>query len=109
MYVVNRNGRKLPVDDSNIDYEKDWTPFIEQVTMVDDSAFLKKKYILQLQRQSDSGAMNGRTWELELVKELNYDHYPTKEEIIWVMAAYGLSRWDYVTVLDAYQLDIEQD
>jgi hypothetical protein len=46
-------------------------------------------------------------YELAFVKELRYEHEPTKEEILWAMSAYGCTRWDVASVKKVYELEME--
>lgn len=106
MYVVTENGNKLPVDDTSIK-NNDWIPFQQTVGLYDDSTILKEVWILELNKR-DFFARK-KDFELEFVKELYYDHEPSKEEILWAMSAYGCTCGDIVFVRKGYELDIEGD
>jgi len=101
MYVVTRGGYKLPVDDSSIP-EDAWRQCAETVGLYEDGTTLKDIWILQLQKQLNPFTRN---YEFEFVKELRYEHEPTKEEILWAMSANGLSLYDSAVVYKAYELD----
>jgi hypothetical protein len=107
MYVVTKNGKKLPVDDSSIDYDKEYVPFHETVGLYTDDTELKQIWILGLEKSNYYNANKSSDYELELVKELRYDHQPTEEEILWAMSAYGLSRGDIAWVRKSYELDMK--
>mgnify|MGYP007024745579 CR=1 FL=1 len=107
MYVVTKNGKKIPVDDSSIDYGKEYVPFHETVGLYTDDTELKSVWILGLEKSNYYNANKSSDYELELVKELRYDHQPTEEEILWAMSAYGLSRDDIAWVRKSYELDMK--
>jgi hypothetical protein len=107
MYVVTKNGKKLPVDDSSIDYNREYVSFHETVGLYTDNTELKKIWILMLEKSNYYNVSKSSDYELELVKELRYDHKPTKEEILWAMSAYGLTRGDIAWVHESYELDME--
>lgn len=106
MYVVTENGYKLPVDTSSIP-EDDYTKFHQHVGLYDDSTVLKEVWILELNKSNAFETTRRSQFELEFVKELKYDHEPTKEEILWAMSAYGCSIWDIAFVKKGYELDME--
>lgn len=107
MFVVTREGYKLPVDASALPEER-YMSFQQNVGLYDDSTILKEVWILELNKKSDFGAY-GDKYELEFAKELRYEHEPTKEEILWAMSAYGCTRWDVAFVKKAYELDMKYD
>ena len=107
MYVVTKNGKKLPVDDSSIDYDKEYVPFHETVGLYAESTELKPVWILGLEKSNYYNVGKSSDYELEFVKELRYDHPPTEEEILWAMSAYGLSRGDIAWVQRSYELDMK--
>lgn len=108
MYVVTRNGHKLPVDSSSIP-EDEWMSFQQNVGLYDDSTILKEVWILELNKSNLFSATRRENYELEFVKELRYDHEPTQEEILWAMSAFGCTRYDLAFVKKAYELDMEYD
>lgn len=108
MYVVTRNGHKLPVDDSSIS-ENEFISFQENVGLYDDSTILKEVWILELNKSNFFTNVRRENYELEFVKELRYDHEPTQEEILWAMSAFGCTRHDLAFVKKAYELDMEYD
>lgn len=106
MYIVTREGRKLPVDTSTLT-EDDYMSFQQTVGLYDDSTILKEIWILELYKSNRFEVSRRDQWELTFVKELRYEHEPTKEEILWAMSAYGCTRWDVAYTKKAYELDIE--
>lgn len=108
MYVVTRNGHKLPVDSSSIPKDE-WMNFQQNVGLYDDSTILKEVWILELNKSNRFSAARKEDYELEFVKELRYDHEPTQEEILWAMSAFGCTRHDLAFVKKAYELDMEYD
>ena len=72
-----------------------------------DDTILKDVWILELNKIDIFKPKNAQ--ELEFIKEIKYDHHPTKEEILWAMSAYGLSRGDVVIIRKGYELDIETE
>lgn len=108
MYIVTRSGHKLPVDSSSIP-EDEYMSFQQNVGLYDDSTILKEVWILELNKSNRFESGRADRYELEFVKELRYDHEPTKEEILWAMSSYGCTRWDIVFVKKGYELDMEYD
>lgn len=106
MYVVTENGKRLPVDDSAIGDDA-WCSFQQTVGLYTDNTILKDVWILEMFTR-DYFALR-RNFELEFVKDVYFDHEPTKEEILWAMSAYGITRGDIVFVTKGYELDMEGD
>ena len=106
MYVVTKDGRKLPVDDSSVDYEHDFVPFHETVGLYTDNTVLKPIWILELSKVALNNYASSRRYELECVKDLKYEHEPTQEEVLWAMSAYGLTRYDVAVVRRGFELDM---
>ena len=107
MYVVTENGYKLPVDVSSIPEDDYYESFQQTVGLYDDSTILKEVWILELNKSNALERSRRSQFELEFIKELKYDHEPTKEEILWAMSAYGCTRWDIAFVKKGYELDME--
>jgi hypothetical protein len=108
MYIVTQEGHKLFVDTSDIP-EDAYMSFQQQVGLYDDSTILKEIWILELYKSNRFEVSRRDQWELTFVKELKYDHEPTKEEILWAMSAYGCTRWDVAYTKKAYELDMRYD
>ena len=106
MYIVTKKGDKLPVDTSNMNAD-DWLPFQQTVGLYTDNTILKDVWIIELNKRDFFARETD--FELEFVKELLYDHEPTKEEILWAMSAYGCTRGDIVFIRKGYELDIEEE
>lgn len=105
-YIVTEKGHKIPVESETLESDE-WIPFQQTVGLYSDNTVLKDAWILELCHR-DYFAKK-KDFELELVKELKYDHEPTKEEILWAMSAYGLTRGDIATIHKSYELDIDVD
>jgi hypothetical protein len=88
-----------------LDYENDYIPFHQTVGLYTDDTTLQEIWILQLCK--DKMGFDSRPMELELVKEIKFYHEPTKEEILWAMSEYGLTRYDVANVYKAMQLDMD--
>ena len=108
MYIVTKEGHKLPVDTSMLT-EDDYMSFQQSVGLYDDSTILKEIWILELYKSNRFETSRRDQWELTFVKELRYEHEPTKEEILWAMSAYGCTRWDVANVKKAYELDMRYE
>jgi len=107
MFAVNKNGDRLEVDDSNVDCSKGYhSACCNFVAMYDDDIKLKRVWILQLQK--DINGFQGRAMELELVKEVKFDHGPTENEILYRMSECGLGFQDVATVVKGYVLDYRE-
>lgn len=111
MYVVTKDGKKLSVDDSSIDYENKYVPFQQTVGLYTDNTILKPVWVLELNTsRDDSGFVRrGEDFGLSVVGEIKYDHEPSKEEILWAMSANGLSRSDIVFIRQGFELDMEEE
>ena len=108
MFVVTRNGEKLPVDDTSVDYDNKYVPFTQNVGLYTDDTRLDDIWILELNKGIDK-AFGGRNFEMEFVKDIPYDHEPTKEEILWAMSANGLTVNGIAIVRRGYRLDFGED
>lgn len=106
MYVVTQDGQKLYVDTTNVK-DDDMMPFQQTVGLYTDNTILKDVWILELNKRDFFA--RARDFELEFVKELYYDHEPTKEEILWAMSTYGCTRGDIVFIRKGYELDTEYE
>ena len=91
-------------------YKREWfTAFHEIVGLYTDDTILRPIWVLELNKVVPDTYWNNKNYELEFVKELRYDRKPTKEEMLWAMSAYGLSRHDVVFVKKAYELDAKNN
>ena len=101
MYIVTKNGKKLPVDDSSIDYENDYIPMLDSVTMVSAQTEVRKYYLLTL---CDKPWDSRSTEPANVITEVIFDHYPTKEEILFNFAKYNIGiKFGYAQVNEIYQ------
>ena len=104
MYIVTKDGKRLPVDDSVINGENKSKSFLNDVVAVyDENVDLVPIWILQLQK--DSNYCISTNIDLEIIKEIRYHHKPTKEEVLWVMSAYGIRNGGLVTIVEGYELN----
>ena len=101
MYIVTKDGKKLPVDDSSVDYENDYIPMLGSVAMVSDSTDIKKYYLLTLCAKSFPYHSKDIA---EVVAEITFDHYPTKEEMLFNFSKYDIPpSFGYAQVTEIYQ------
>lgn len=106
MYIVTKDGYKLPVDDSSLPEDR-WGSFQETVGLYTENTILNEVWIVELSHRDYFA--NKNKFELEFIKDLKYDHEPSKEEILWAMSAYGCSRGDIAIIRKGYELDIGDD
>jgi hypothetical protein len=106
MYIVTKEGHKLHVDASAIP-DDEYMSFQQTVGLYDDATILKEIWILELYKSNRFESGRKDQYELTFVKELRYEHEPTKEEILWAMSAYGCTRWDVASVKKVCELDLE--
>ena len=107
MFCVTKDGKKIDIDDSQFD-DRDFYPMQETVGLYSDDAVLKEVWILELNKR-DFFHNSHQQFELEFVKDIKFDHEPTKEEIMWAMSAYGCTRGSIAIVRKGYELDLERD
>jgi len=103
MFIVTESGEKIIVKSKMED--DDYCPFQQTVSLYTDNTVLKDTYILELSHR-DYFANPKIDFELELVKEMKFDHCPTKEEILWAMSANGCTRGDIAIVRKGFELDM---
>lgn len=104
MFVVTQDGHKIQVEEP-VFKEGDWCPFQQTVALYTDNTILKDVWILELNHRDYFA--NSRNFELDFVKEVKFDHEPTKEEILWAMSAYGCTRGDIAIIRKGYELEME--
>jgi len=107
MFLVTKEGKKIEIDDSQFG-DRDYYPMQETVGLYSDDTILKEVWILELNTR-DYFKNSTRDFELEFVKDIKFDHEPTKEEILWAMSAYGCTRGSIAFVRKGYELDMEFD
>ena len=108
MYIVTKYGKKLPVDDSAIDYENEYVPGISQVVMLDEEVTLKERWLVTIQKDTHSDS-NNKNERFEFVAEKLFDHEPTKEDILYFMAAWGCGIGAIANVEKVFLCDWECD
>lgn len=106
MFIVTENGRRITVPDYR-ESDEEWCPFQQTVGLYTDDTILKDVWILELNHR-DFFARK-RDFELEFVKDIKFDHEPTKEEILWAMSANGCTRGDIAIVRKGVELDMDMD
>lgn len=107
MFFVTKDGKKITIDDAQFG-DRDWYPMQEIVGLYSDDTILKEVWILEL-NQRDYFENSHRKFELEFVKDIKFNHEPTKEEIMQTMSAYGCTRGSIAIVRKGYELDLERD
>ena len=107
MFIVTGEGIRVDIDDSKFG-DRDYYPMQEPVGLYSDDAILKEVWILELNTR-DYFKNTKRNFELEFVKDIKFNHEPTKEEILWAMSAFGCSRGSIAFVRKGYELDMSYD
>lgn len=103
MFIINKNGDKMPVDDSSVDYNKGYHPCVQLVTLIDDGMYLEDVWVANCYK--DKNGFQSKSMELEFVAEKEFDHEPTHEELIHFMASNGLTIYDFVGVEKMLKLE----
>lgn len=113
MFVVTKKGKKLPIDTSALPEgaEEYFTTFHDNVGLFSDDVHLKPVWILELNRDNrfidQEAAHNGEL--LSFVAEVEFDHEPSEEEILYAMAARNFGRYDYAFVRKGFTLEYGDD
>lgn len=102
MYIVTKEGYKLPVDDSSIP-EDSYLRFQQTVGLYSDDTELRLVWIAEFNHKKYPTDENS---ELEYLGETVFRHKPSKEELLYAMSKNGCSRWDVVIIKEGYELDI---
>ena len=108
MFVVNKNGDRLPVDNNKIDYDKGFHPVCQNVGLYEDEIKLVPIWIVQLQKDKNAFESTKKI-ELEFIDEVKFTHEPTENEILYLMSTNGLNLYDIVTIQKGFTLDAEYD
>ena len=107
MYVVTRDGKKLPVDDSELDYKKNDVYVYERGVLCTEEATLKPFWLVTIMEEEDIGGFynkrNGREVNTEFVAELFYAHKPTKEDIMYALGLYGTKKCVFAIIDKCYR------
>lgn len=104
-YIVTKDGRKYRLDESDAVEADDWHwPFKKGlVAVVTDEEHLEKYYIVTVKKNKKTFSANEK--ELELLVELEFNHEPTEEELLYVHNAYGEgSANTYIFVNECYKV-----
>ena len=111
MYVVLKNGKKLPVDTSSLNSEDQF--YVGQnVGIYSEDTILKPLWILELNKSAyyrGVGDPSRKDTPLDFIAEVRYDHEPTEEEILWAMSMYGLNMNDVAIVRKGFELDFAEE
>lgn len=110
MKIVCKSGKVLPVDDSSIDYENEYIPCVDVVTVISDGVYLEDIWIVTCQKDMNKhNHIKDNDSALEFVAEKIFTHEPSKEELINFMCKHGCCLDDIVQVERAYRLQVEYD
>ena len=104
MFIVTKEGTRVDIDDSKFG-DRDFYPMQEAVGLYSDDAILKEVWIVELNTRNYFQNTT-RDFALEFVKDIKFNHEPTKEEILWAMSAFGCSRGSIAFVRKGYELDM---
>lgn len=107
MFIVTREGTRVDIDDEKFG-DRDFYPMQEAVGLYSDDTILKEVWIVELNTRNYFQNTT-RDFSLEFVKDIKFNHEPTKEEILWAMSAFGCSRGSIAFVRKGYELDMEWD
>ena len=97
MYIIDEHGNKGYIDDNQLpESMKEWV--FGHVQLINDHFELERCYVAQV---------NKRSFETknayDFIGERVYDHYPTKEELIWLLCEYQVLNNGYVSVQEAWR------
>ena len=102
--IITDTGTELPIDDSKIDYDKENIYLSQQVTLIDDDIYLEPVWIAYLWKNQNDRQVHTN---LEYVAEKVFYHEPSKNELIYFMAANGARvQDDFITVENGYRYNI---
>ena len=103
MLFVNRYGDNFHIEDDRVpDVNRDW--LWNKTYMFPDDARLEECWVASV-----SKCVPMHSDQYEYVGEKVYDHEPTKEELLWLMAHFDAVRYSYVTVDKALRYAEEED
>lgn len=98
MFLVNEYGDKAEIKNELL--PKNMTQWCyTDVKMIDDDTHLEKYWVAMV----NVYGLENRAWEL--AGEKTYDHYPSENELLWLLAQYdAFGPKDYVTVDECYRV-----
>lgn len=111
MYVVSKDGRKFRINEEDVDESVDWHwPFKDGLVAVcDDDEYMKNIWIITI-KKCKRHPLQGNEREFEIITELEYDHEPSQEELLYLHRAYGEGKfYTYVFVNEAYISGYKKD
>jgi hypothetical protein len=83
MFAITSSGERIPLNIPKHISSKDK----KSIAVYDDDIGLGKTWILSLYDRDMY--YNGNEYHDKLIQELEYDHEPTEDEILWAIHAYG--------------------
>lgn len=108
MYIIDHNGNKIPLDEEKIAYDGGFNPCVQMVSLIDDSLYLKDAWIASGYKNKNA-FQSFKNFETEFITEKEFDHEPTQSELIYFMAANGLTVYDFVEVSKVKKLEQKDD
>lgn len=97
MFLVTREGQRVDIE---YDIEADsYVNGFQNVGLYAADVQLKKGYIVTAQKT------DYQQKEFQFVTEKYFNHYPTENELLYFMSSNGLSRFDIVSISEAFELD----
>ena len=101
-YIVTKDGHKIEVDSTELKQVKNLLCMQNVVLYDDEDVILQDVWLLSLERRSN---MRFSDPEYEFVKEVFFNHEPSKEEILQAMISNGMMLWDFAGVRKGYRLE----
>lgn len=99
MKLIDKRGNKVHLEDESLPEEMHkW--LYSSVQMMPDESRLEKCWVATLCKKN----WQQHNEPYEFVAEEVYDHKPTEEELLWLMAKHDAFRFSYVQVDKAYRL-----
>ena len=105
MFIIDKYGNKAHIDDESIPENTEMSNFVySDVYMYPDDTILKECYTAEVVKENWQ-----KRGEYEYLGQQEFDHYPTKDEILYLLAKFGAGRIGYVSVHKIYKMDSEDD
>lgn len=108
MYIVDELGRRTHIGDENFP-DTMRSRLHNEIYMYNDDTKLKKCWVAEVNKYNFPGFRKDDDYEYEYCNEKVFDHKPTEEELLFLLAKYHISRNGYVKVSEAYQIECEDD
>ena len=103
MVIITKSGKKLSVDTTGYDEENDWELTHKPGALVPEDFELKHIWILNIFKCAIDPGLISKEWEF--IKEVHYDHEPTKEELAYEYSINNLGYNDYIQLEEGWQRD----